>query len=480
MGKLGELEKQKVFYYFEKICSIPHGSRNMDAISDFLVEFAKEHNLKYVQDEAKNVIIYKPATKGYENSGAIIMQGHIDMVCQKTEESTIDFLKDAIDVYIDGDFIKAKGTTLGADNGIGAALILAVLDSDDVSHPPIEAVFTTDEEIGMLGAAKLDMTNFSAKKMINLDCGADGIAIVSCAGGVDIKISKELCRKVTSGNKVTISIDGLLGGHSGSMIHLGRINANVLMGRILSYAKRITDFDILNLCGGDKGNVITSRCRAELVVSDVQGFCEKLEEYFDKLKEELTDREPDLDIILNVGEKANFNVISKETKDLLIYLLVSLPNGVVDMSKKIPNLVETSLNLGILNTDEDKSLIMFTARSNKQSSLNYIQEKLFFIAEYNGCTVEASGHYPPWEYKEGSEMQKIYLKTYSNKFDSEPIIKAVHAGLEGGVFTSKIEGLDCISMGPDMADVHTVNERLSISGTENFYDFLIYFLSECK
>lgn len=480
MGKLGELEKQKVFYYFEKICSIPHGSGNMDGISDFLVEFAKEHNLKYIQDEAKNVIIYKPASKGYENSGAIIMQGHIDMVCQKTEESTIDFLKDPVDIYIDGDFIKAKDTTLGADNGAGSALILAVLDDETLSHPPIEAVFTTDEEIGMLGAAKLDMTNFSAKRMLNLDCGSKSTAVVSCAGGVDVKISKEICRKAVSGNKVTISIDGLLGGHSGGAIHLGRVNANVLMGRILSYAKKIGDFDILSLCGGDKGNVIPSRCRAEIIVNDSQSFEKKLEEYFDKLKEELADREPDLDITLNVREKANFNVIDKETKDLLIYLLVSLPNGVVDMSKKIPNLVETSLNLGILNTDEDKFLIMFTARSNKQSSLDYIQEKLFFMAEYNGCTVEASGHYPPWEYKENSEFQQIYKKAYESKFDAEPTIKAVHAGLEGGVFTSKIEGLDCISMGPDMADVHTVNERLSISGTEIFYDFLTHFLSECK
>lgn len=480
MAKLGELEKQKVFYYFEKICSIPHGSGNMDAISDFLVEFAKEHNLKYIQDDAKNVIIYKDATKGYENSGAIIMQGHIDMVCQKTEDCTIDFLKDAIDIYIDGDFIRAKGTTLGADNGIGAALILAVLDSDNVSHPPIEAVFTTDEEIGMLGAVKLDMTKFSAKKMINLDCGAKEVAIVSCAGGVDVKISKELCRKVTSASKVTISIDGLLGGHSGSMIHLGRINANVLMGRILSYAKKIADFDILNLYGGDKGNVIASRCRAELLVSDAQVFCEKLEEYFDKLKEELSDCENGLDITLQIEERGNFSAMSKENRDLLIYLLVSLPNGVVDMSKKIPNLVETSLNLGILNTDDDKALIMFTVRSNKKSALDYMQEKLFFIAEHNDCTVEASGHYPPWEYKESSEIQDIYLRTYKNMFNSEPIIRAVHAGLECGVFASKIEGLDCISIGSDMADIHTVDERLSISGTEVFYDFLTYFLSECK
>ena len=480
MGKLGELEKEKVFYYFEKICSIPHGSRNMDKISDFCVEFAKEHNLKYVQDEAKNVIIYKPGSKGYENSAPIIMQGHIDMVCQKTEESTIDFLNDPIDAYVDGDFITANGTTLGADNGAGAALIMAILDDETLSHPPIEAVFTTDEEIGMLGAAKLDKNNFSAKRMINLDCGGNGVAVVSCAGGVDVKIFADNNRKIACGDKVKISIEGLQGGHSGGAIGAGRINSNILMGRILSYAKKIADFDMLSLCGGDKGNVIPSRTYSELVLSDAQSFVSKMEEYFEGLIKEISDREPDVDIKIEIGEKGNFNTLSKESKDLLIHLLISLPNGVIDMSKRMPGLVETSLNLGILDTADDKSMIMFTIRSNKQSALDYMQERVFAIAEYNGCTVEASGHYPPWEFKENSDLQNIYKNSYMKMFDSEPVIKAVHAGLEGGVFTSKIEGLDCISIGTDMADVHTVNERLSISGTRTFYDFLKFFLSECK
>ena len=480
MGRLGELEKQKVFNYFGKICSIPHGSGNPDQISDFLVEFAKERNLKYVQDEAKNVIIYKDGTKGYENAGAIILQGHIDMVCQKTADSSIDFLKDGLDIYVEDDFIKARGTTLGADNGIGAALILAVLDDDSHSHPPIEAVFTTDEEIGMLGAAKLDMTKFSAKKMINLDCGSTGVGIVSCAGGVDVKISAEISKMISCGNKVTIDIDGLLGGHSGSMIHLGRVNANVLMGRILSYAKKIGDFDILSLTGGDKGNVIASRCKAELVVADAENFVSKIEEYFDSLYKELNDSEPGLKLSVKLCEKGNFDVLSKENRDLFIYLLVTLPNGVVDMSKKLPNLVETSLNLGVLNVNCEKSLIMFTIRSNKQSSLDYTQEKLFYIAEYNGCSAEASGNYPSWEYKEGTDLQELYKKLYKEMFGIDPVVKAVHAGLECGLFSAKIEDLDCISMGPDMADIHTVNERLSISATEQFYEFLIHFLSECK
>jgi len=402
------------------------------------------------------------------------------MVCQKTQDSDIDFLKDGLDIYIDNDFIKARNTTLGADNGIGAAVILAILDDDFALHPPIEAVFTTDEEIGMLGAAKLDMSNFTAKRMLNLDCGTEGIAIVSCAGGVDVKITSNIDKKISCGNKVTINIDGLLGGHSGSMIHLGRVNANILMGRILYYAKKITDFDILSLTGGDKGNVITSRCCAELIVDDAQSFSEKLEEYFTTLKEELSDREPDVKLSVKVCEKGNFDVISKENRDLFIYLLVSLPNGVVEMSKKLPKLVETSLNLGVLDVNCEKSLIMFTVRSNKQSALDYMQEKLFYIAEYNGCCAEASGHYPPWEYKEGTDLQELYKKSYKDMFGVEPVVNAVHAGLECGLFSAKIKDLDCISMGPDMADIHTVNERLSISGTKQFYEFLKSFLAECK
>ena len=480
MGKLSNLDKTQVFNFFEKICAIPHGSGNMDAISDFLVDFAKERNLKYVQDEAKNVIIYKDGARGYENSEPIILQGHIDMVCQKTADSNIDFLKDGIDIYIDDDFIKARNTTLGADDGIGAALILSILDDNALLHPPIEAVFTTDEEIGMLGAAKLDMSKLSAKRMINLDCGGNGTAVVSCAGGVDVKISSDMCKKISCGNKVTVSIDGLLGGHSGGAIDKGRVNANVLMGRILSYAKKIDDFDILSLRGGNKGNVIPSRCNAELVINDAEKFVTKLEEYSELIKEEVSDREPDLKITVKSEEKGNYNVISKENRDLFIYLLVTLPNGVVEMSQKFQNLVETSLNLGILDVTCEKSLIMFTIRSNKQSALDYMQEKMFFIAEHNGCSVEASGHYPPWEYKDDTEMQNTYLKLYEKMFDSTPSILAVHAGLECGIFSSKIKGLDCIALGTDMADVHTVNEKLSISGTKTFYEFLTYFLSESK
>ena len=480
MGKLSILTPIRVFYYFEKICSIPHGSGDMGRISDFCVEFAKEQGLKFIQDDAKNVIIYKPASKGYENSQPVILQGHLDMVCQKTPESKLDFSKDGLDIYLDGDYVKARNTTLGADNGIAVAMMLAILEDEKLLHPPIEAVFTTDEEIGMIGAGKLDMSNLSSKKMINLDMGKNDEAIVSCAGGVDVKISKNITRCVCSGKKVEILIDGLLGGHSGGMIDKGRVNANVLMGRILSYAKKILDFDILKICGGDKGNVIPSRAQAVLVISEPNDFIDKMEEYFEIIKKELSDREEHLNITIKTVEEGNFEVLGKKDKDIIIYLLTALPNGVIEMSKKIQNLVETSLNLGILKVSDNKLDMLYTLRSNKETALDYLQEKMFFIAEHNDCDVEALGHYPPWEYREDTDMQRLYACAYKEKNGVMPKIYAVHAGLECGIFSSKIKELDCISIGPDMFDIHTVNERLSISATEAFFEFLIHFISLCK
>ncbi len=480
MSKLKGLEQSRVFYYFEKICGIPHGSGNTKKISDFCVDFAKEHNLKFIQDDAENVIIYKNATDGYEKCEPIILQGHIDMVCQKTPASDINFETDGLDIYLDGDFIKADKTTLGADNGIAVAMIFAILEADNLEHPPIEAVLTTDEEIGMLGAGKLDMSKLSSKRMINLDMGKNDEAVVSCSGGVEVKISMNLARNICCGKKVSIIIDGLKGGHSAGMIDKGRVNANILMVRILSYAKKITDYDIIQANGGDKGNVIPSRCEAQLVVYDTETFIPKMEEYFEIIKEEVSEREENLEITIKICEEGNFQAISKKNKDTFLYLLSALPNGVVEMSTKIRNLVETSLNLGILKTDDEKLSLLYTLRSNKESAMDYLQEKLFFIAEQCECNVETSGHYPAWEYVENTDLQQLYLKSYEEKFGVKPKIYAVHAGLECGIFVSKIKDLDCISIGPDMLDIHTVNERVSVSAVNSFFEFLLYFLSKCK
>ena len=480
MLEFNNLTNSRVFYFFEEISKIPHGSGNMKGISEFCENFAKENDLKYVRDEADNVVIFKPGTAGYESSVPVILQCHLDMVCQKTADSKIDFNKDRLDLYIDGDFLKAKNTTLGADDGIGAALILAVLEGDDFSHPPIEAVFTTDEEIGMIGAAKLDMNQLSGKKLINIDSFSDCCACVSCAGGADVKTYIAFKKSIVCGKKLTLTIDGLLGGHSGGKIKEGRINANILAGRILACAKKIADFDIISINGGDKGNAITPRCTVELVVNDVNGFTSKMEDVFDTIKKEMSDREENLKLSISVAEGDNFEVIDKESRDKLINMLISVPDGVLAMSKRIERLVETSSNLGITSTMDDKILLHSTIRSNKRSGLEWLQERMFMMAEYHNCFVEASGHYPPWELIESSEMQKIFSDTCIEIYGKEAHIFATHAGLECGIFTGKIEGLDAIAIGPNAYDVHTVFERLSISAVNRFYDFLKVILAKLK
>lgn len=282
---------QAVFKYFEEISAIPHGSGNMEAISQYCVAFAEKNGLKWVCDDAKNVVIYKPGTAGYEGAETVILQGHIDMVCQKTEESAIDFEKDGVEVLKDGDFIKANGTTLGADNGIAVAMIMTILASKDLPHPPLEAVFTTDEEIGMIGACKLDTKLLNGKKMINLDAEEAGILTVSCAGGSDLKIVLPFVKKTVRGVKILFEIKDLQGGHSGVEIDKGRVNANILAGRILAHARREADFDIIRIDGGTKSNAIPFCCKAELVTKDAQALTNIIKDYFAIIKKEVSERE---------------------------------------------------------------------------------------------------------------------------------------------------------------------------------------------
>jgi len=480
MRKLQNLEPERVFYYFEEISSIPRGSQNMDNISEYCFNFAKKAGLKVIRDEANNVIIYKEGSEGYKNSAPLILQGHLDMVCQKTSENSIDFKNDGIKIFKDGDFVKAENTSLGADNGIAVAIILAILESKTISHPPIEAVFTTDEEIGMVGAGKLDCTVLRSKRMINIDSGEIGVVTASCAGGSDFKIFVPLKRIKACGKKVSFTIKGLIGGHSGTEIDKGRINANILAGRFLNYAKKICDFNIITVNGGDKANAITPLCNVELTTNDTDKFVSEIENYFMLVKKEIEDKEEAFDISLRVDNEDNFDVFDQKTQDKLIFMLMLTPNGVIDMSKKFSGLVETSLNLGVLTTEEKNIVLHYALRSNKKTSLDFLEEKLTSFASYNECNVEIFGHYPAWEFKDDSKLQKIYKDVYMKSFGNRPVINAIHAGLECGIFASKIEDLDCISVGPDMYGIHSVNEKLSISSTKLFYENLICVLKELK
>ncbi len=473
-------ETAEVFRYFEEICSIPHGSGNMDAISNYCVQFAKENNLQFYKDKAKNVIIYKSGTEGYENSEPIILQGHLDMVCQKREDTDINFEKDGIKAYKDGDFIKAKSTTLGADNGIAVAMIMSVLASHNLSHPPIEAVFTTDEEIGMVGAKQLDFSAFKGRKMINLDSEEAEILTVSCAGGSDLISFMPTEKTAVHGTKVLLEIGGLRGGHSGVDIDKCRINANILAARILNQAKKTTDFNIIKINGGTKVNAIPFSCKAELVVEDAESFISIMEDYISALKNEIGDREEACLINLTAETEGDFEVLTPYDRDKLICLLLTTPNGVVDMSAQIEDLVETSLNLGILSTEENGIVMQYALRSNKSSALTFLEDRMTAFAEYNGCKAQISCRYEPWEFKKDSELRKLYSEAFCEKFGREIKVSAIHAGLECAVFAGEIEGLDCISVGPDMFDVHTVNERLSISSATEIFELLCVVLERCK
>ncbi len=480
MNKLANLKPEKVFEFFEEISSIPRGSEDMKRIADYCVSFAEKRGLEYIRDEADNVVIFKDATKGYENADAVILQGHLDMVCQKTEESEIDFLTDGLDLFVDGDFVKAKGTTLGADNGIAVAMVLAILDSGDLSHPSLEAVFTTDEEIGMIGALKLNMGVLKGKKMINLDAEEDGILTVSCAGGSDFLVTVPVERREGTGTLLKIILKGLKGGHSGVEIHDGRVNADILAGRFLNHMKNCINFDLVSINGGDKGNAIPNFCSIEILTDDSAFFKNEAEKYLEVIKKEISEREPSFEYLINVCEEKTAKVLTEEIKNKIIFALVSAPDGVVEMSKEIEGLVETSLNLGILKTEEEKIILHFTLRSNKKSALLFLGEKLETFSRFLGFESGSFGHYPPWEYKGDSSLQQIYKECFTEQNGYEPRFEAIHAGLECGVFASAIENLDCVAMGPALWDVHTVNEKLSVSSTERTFNLVVKMLEKCR
>jgi len=479
MSQLKNLQPERVFYYFEEITKIPHGSDNMEKIASFCVDFAKKHNLKYYHDETNNVIIYKNGTKGFESSDPIILQGHLDMVCQKTEDCKIDFTKDALDIFVDGDFVKAKNTTLGADNGIAVASVLAILESDEYCHPPIEAVFTTDEETGMVGANALDTSVLKAKRMINIDSEEDDTMTVSCAGGTDFKANFTFNREDVSGTEIEIILKGLKGGHSGIEIDKGRVNANILAGRVLNHLKT-TNFNLISIDGGDKTNAITNLCKIRVSVEGYDDFIKKATEYLDIIKAEISAREGGFCYEINAKENGTFKAINKETANGIIYALACVPNGVIDMSAEIEGLVETSLNFGILTTTESSTEMKISLRSNKMSALAALEEKLKAFFSVLPCEYTTFDKYPSWEFNSNSALQGIYKEVYERETGKELKVEAIHAGLECGVFASKIKDFDCISIGPTMFDVHTVKERLSIKSTEATFKILLKVLENCK
>ena len=458
MGVLSALEPQNVFRYFEEICAIPHGSGNGKAIGDYCERFAASHGFSCMRDAYGNVVIKKD---GDPHRAPIILQGHLDMVCVSDPGVQIDFLHDGIPVDTDGDFVFARGTSLGADDGIAAAMILALLDEDDPAYPPIEAVFTMDEETSMVGASGLDASCLSAKRMLNLDSEAEGTFWVSCAGGERVTVTLPLLREVDAVPCFALTLSGLSGGHSGTEIDKGRLNAV----RCMSELVQASGAKLVSLTGGRVDNAIPAMCSA-VVCGDEQS----VRKAFETLRQVWTKNEPQ--IMLTVEKTAPSVPLTAACSETVLHLIDTLPCGVQAWSKEIENFVETSLNLGVCTVQDDMAELHYSVRSSVDASREALVQVLCETARHFGASCIASGAYPAWQYRKDSFLRDTASRAYAELFGAAPKIEAIHAGLECGLFAGKIGDLDCISMGPDIFDIHSPLERLSVASTARTFTFV--------
>lgn len=481
MGVLSSLEPKPVFHFFEQICQIPHGSGNVDRISNYLVDFAKERGLFYIQDEWKNVIIIKEAAKGYETQAPIILQGHMDMVAVKDADCTKDLVNEGLDLAIDGDYILANGTSLGGDDGIFVAYALALLDSKEISHPRLEVIFTVDEEVGMEGAKEIDLSMLKGKRMLNLDSEEEGKFWCSCAGGARVDCNAAFEEKECEGEGYQISISGLTGGHSGTEIHRERGNANVLMARILTELAEQVSFGLKSVKGGAADNAIANSCKAVIIMDSAKEDKAKavLSELQEDIRREL--RKKDSEILIDFVSVANMeNKLGVTDREMmrLLHFLRALPQGIQGMSAHVEKLVETSLNMGVLTYENGSLNARFAVRSSVESRKKELITRMKAITSLAGGSCEVSSVYPGWEFKPDSPFREKMIAAYKKVYGRIPEVLAVHAGLECGFFASKIKGLDCISMGPDILDIHTTKEKLSISSSKRVWEFLVKVLEE--
>ncbi|MDF2591602.1 MAG: pepD [Clostridia bacterium] len=476
------LTPNSVFSFFEEIAQIPRGSGDEQKISDYLVNFAKERNLEVIRDSALNVIIKKPATPGYEKAPTVILQGHMDMVNEKNKDTIHDFSKDPIKLRIVDDMIYATDTTLGADNGIAIAYALGILDDNNIPHPDIEALFTTEEESTMGGATALDGANLKGRLLVNIDSEEEGCFLVSSAGGTKAKVVLPIkWENAGSGMKtVRIRVGGLNGGHSGMEINKGRGNANKLMGRFLNEIKNEVRLYLNEINGGSKSNAIPREIDVVAQVSkeSYSNLETKLSLWDAVFKNELRASDPDVYIKLEIEDKPLDRVFSMETSNSLIACLVLLPNGVQSMSMEIAGLVESSTNLGVVQTAGDSIFMINEIRSSVRTRKKDILNTVKLLTETVGGELRVESDYPEWEYNPNSKMRKLFQKVYKDMNHKDAEIIAIHAGLECGVLAQKLEGLDSISLGPNIYDVHTPKEHFSISSTKNVWEYLLEVLKQ--
>ena len=495
--KLNELSPSEVFSYFEKICSIPHGSGNTGLIADYCLEFAKLHGLKARKDAADNVVIFKAGSSGYEDCEPVILQGHLDMVCEKEPDCDIDMSLQSIKVCTDGKTVWADGTTLGADDGIAVAFILAVLASDTIAHPPIQAVLTSDEEIGMLGARDLDTSDLTAKRLINIDSESEGILYVSCAGGVraecDIPVVYEDAVGWVSGGEqddnasdaagngqvcFAVKISGLAGGHSGVEIHKQHTNAIRLLASLLSHARCAADFRLVSLSGGGKENAIPKEAKAVVSVRscDATTFEQSIKESADVWMQEISATEPHVKIEVGKADAAADKVLNFHSTENVIYALGLSPDGVYRMSQEINGMVQTSLNLGTAYLEDDKLVYKYLIRSNTAAGKKLLLERVTTFVKHLSGNVVTMSDYPAWEYKSDSQLRKICVESFTKVYGHEPEVTSIHAGLECGILAGKMPGVDMISFGPTLESVHTPDECMDVASVERTWEYLMEIL----
>ena len=480
-----KLYPEKVFHYFAEISKIPRASKKEKEISDWLVKFAKERKLKVIQDEHYNVIIKKKATEGYEDFSPLILQGHMDMVCEKNKDTEFDFSTQGIELVIDGDFLKANGTTLGADNGIAIAYALAILDSDDIKHPALEVVITTDEEDGMSGVANLDFDEFDGKTLINLDTEEYGEVYVSSAGGTrtETKFIFET-KKIGNGyTPISIEVKGLSGGHSGAEIHKNLGNSIKILSEVLYHLSKRYEMSLIHIDGGGKVNAIPREAVAEIAVKldgdSIDEFKKLAELAFENILKDfkVSDKSPIL-AIEKIEEK-NLGISLGDTLNIINFLH-EVPNGVLEMSKHIEGLVETSINIGFISTEivdgNVKIRIKSLARSMANDPLNKLVEEVTDLTRKHDANIKIAASNPSWEYKEDSKIRELIAKSFKEITGNEPVIKAIHAGLECGVFTQNIKGADVVSIGPNIYGAHTPEERMDIKSVGETWEWLLKIL----
>lgn len=477
-------QPETVLKFFEKICSIPHGSYHTEKLADYLTEFAKERKLKTVRDDAGNVIIFKKASQGCSDAAPLILQGHMDMVLEKNANVTRDLERQPIQLVCENGVLHARGTTLGGDDGIAVAMMLAILDDDTMHHPDLECVFTTNEEVGMLGADALDTSCLKGRRMLNLDSESEGIFTVGCAGGAEQIITIPFVRKPRSGMKLAVKISGLRGGHSGSCIGLGRANADILMARLLYRLIRKAEVRLIDIEGGTKDNAIPRECSAELLLSskvDQQMISRQISRTLKEFNTEYAETDPDIDIEYSWTDLSliETQAVSRTTTKKIVRFLMAAPNGLIETAPNDKNMPQTSLNLGILHTDDSGLTAVWLVRSSINSQKKFIMNRLDSLASLIDAQIRTEGEYPAWEYTSHSALRDLMSDIYEKMTGRKPEIEITHGGVECGLLAAKMDGLDCVSIGPDMEGIHTPDEQLKLDSVERVWEFVRSVVEAC-